>query len=98
MKKRRTFNQYAGAFELPYAASQMVQYGKGIDVVICLGCLIKGDTFHFEYISNAVSQGIMTLNVTQKIPVLFGVLTVSTEKQALERAGLQGGHNHGIEW
>jgi 6,7-dimethyl-8-ribityllumazine synthase len=57
------------------------------DAIICLGCLIKGDTMHFEYIASAVSQGIMTASVDTGVPVTFGVLTTLTEAQAVSRAG-----------
>lgn len=85
-----------GAFELPYAADFLISTKKP-DAVICLGCLIKGQTRHFEYISEAVSQGIMHLNLERKVPVIFGVLTCLTEKQALARAG-NNKNNHGYGW
>ena len=76
----------------------MIQAGVA-DVVVCVGCLIKGDTMHFEYICEAVTQGIMRLNTEQDIPVLFGVLCVLNEDQAKARAGLsENSHNHGCEW
>lgn len=89
-----------GAYELPYAASRMIlSMQPKIDAVICIGCLIKGSTMHFEYICEAVTQGIMRLNLETGIPVIFGVLACLTELQAEERAGLvEGGHNHGIDW
>lgn len=63
------------------------------------GCLIKGDTQHFEYICEAVTQGIMRMNLDTGVPVMFGVLTVNTMLQAEERSGLvQGKPNHGAEW
>ncbi|OQS01733.1 6,7-dimethyl-8-ribityllumazine synthase [Achlya hypogyna] len=87
-----------GAYELPYAASRMIS-SMGVDAVICVGCLIKGETMHFEYICEAVSQGIKDLNLNTGVPVLFGVLACLDEKQARARAGLEeGGHNHGVEW
>ncbi|KAG9412110.1 lumazine synthase [Aphanomyces cochlioides] len=87
-----------GAYELPYSASRLIQ-SENVDAVICIGCLIKGDTMHFEYICEAVTQGIMKLNLETGVPVLFGVLTVLNETQARIRAGLEeGGHNHGVEW
>jgi len=71
--------------------------------MLCAGCLIKGDTQHFEYICEAVTQGIMRLNLDTGTPVLFGVLTVNTMLQAEQRAGLAKSsdgqvHNHGEEW
>jgi 6,7-dimethyl-8-ribityllumazine synthase len=72
------------------------------DAVIAIGVLIKGATMHFEYISDAVTHGLMKVQLDSGIPVIFGVLTVLTEEQALERAGLAAGenrgHNHGIDW
>jgi 6,7-dimethyl-8-ribityllumazine synthase len=95
-----------GAFELPFGARAALSprvFGVGAGyaphVVICIGCLIKGATMHFEYISEAVCQGIMRINTTTNVPVIFGVLECLTELQAQERAGLtEGGHNHGVEW
>jgi 6,7-dimethyl-8-ribityllumazine synthase len=103
-----------GAFELPFAAraamgpcttlgvkseERLGSVRLAPHVVICIGCLIKGSTMHFEYISEAVCQGIMRLNNTTNVPVIFGVLECLTELQARERAGLApGGTNHGVEW
>ncbi|CEG36050.1 -dimethyl-8-ribityllumazine synthase [Plasmopara halstedii] len=87
-----------GAYELPYAASRLIASQK-LDAVICVGTLIKGDTMHFEYICEAVSQGIMRVQLESGVPVLFGVLTVLNEQQAKDRAGFSdNGHNHGTEW
>lgn len=93
--------QVPGAFELPLGADSVLSAGPllNIDAVICIGCLIKGETMHFEYICEAVSQGIMRLNLDHKKPVIFGVLAVLNEKQAEARSGLgEHSHNHGIEW
>ena len=87
-----------GSYELVYGARRLAESGK-FDAIICVGCLIKGETMHFEYICEAVSQGIMKLNVESPCPVIFGVLACLTEEQALARAGLlPGKHNHGEEW
>lgn len=75
-----------GSFELPLAA-QWLADNKRIDAVIALGCVIKGDTPHFDYICQAVAQGIMTVNLKSGKPVAFGVLTTLNKSQALERAG-----------
>lgn len=75
----------AGSYELPLASALMLD--SGCDAVIAIGCLIKGDTPHFEYISEAVTQGIMKLNLDSRKPVIFGVLTTLTHQQALDRAG-----------
>jgi 6,7-dimethyl-8-ribityllumazine synthase len=92
----------SGAYELPFAAkSAIVNSSKAdrVDAVIALGVLIKGDTPHFEYICEGVSQGIMNVGLQTGTPVVFGVLTCLTEKQAEQRAGLASpGHNHGEDW
>lgn len=75
-----------GSFELPVAASWMISYAE-VDAVICIGCVVQGDTPHFEYICQATAQGIMNLNTETEVPVIFGVLTVNTHEQAKERAG-----------
>ena len=83
-----------GAVEIPFAIKQRnldVKNGKP-DVVIALGCVIKGDTPHFEYVCQSVTQGITQLNLMLDRPVIFGVLTVNTEAQAIERIGGKHGH------
>lgn len=84
-----------GAFELPTGAKLLLANHK-MDGVICIGCVIKGETKHDEYISNAVATGIMTLSVASGKPVVFGVLTPNDMQQALDRAGGKHG-NKGIE-
>ncbi|WVQ81519.1 6,7-dimethyl-8-ribityllumazine synthase [Cryptococcus sp. DSM 104549] len=72
------------------------------DAVIAIGCLIKGSTMHFEYICEAVTQGLMRVQLDTGTPVVFGVLTVLNDEQALVRAGVGSGadkgHNHGEDW
>ncbi|KAF9886178.1 hypothetical protein FE257_011901 [Aspergillus nanangensis] len=70
------------------------------DAVIAMGVLIKGETMHFEYIADAVTHGLMRVQLESGVPVIFGVLTVLTEEQGLARAGLghSGMHNHGEDW
>ena len=75
-----------GAVELTFAASRLVDRAK-VDAVIVIGCVIKGDTPHFDYVCESVTQGVTELNAKGKIPVIFGVLTVNNEQQALDRAG-----------
>ena len=75
-----------GSFELPLGAQWMAEQ-KNISAVVCLGCVIQGDTPHFDYICQAVAQGIMRVNLKTNKPVAFGVLTTMDKKQALERAG-----------
>lgn len=67
------------------------------DAIIAIGVLIKGQTMHFEYISDAVSHGLMRVQLDSGVPVVFGVLTLLNEEQGLVRAG-KGGHNHGEDW
>lgn len=71
------------------------------DALIAIGALIKGSTMHFEYISDSVSHGLMRVQLETGCPVIFGLLTLLTEEQGLERAGLDEGkkmHNHGEDW
>lgn len=75
-----------GSFELPLMA-QWAAEKKSIDAVICIGCIVQGDTPHFDYICQAVAHGIMNVNLMTKKPIAFGVLTTLNKKQALERAG-----------
>ena len=75
-----------GSFELTLGAQWLAEYDD-LDGVICLGCVIQGETPHFTYVCQGVTQGITTLNMEYNIPFIFGVLTTNTQKQALERAG-----------
>lgn len=77
-----------GSFELPQAASIIIDAMEDVpDAVICLGCIIQGETRHFEFIAQAVAQGCMELGIQSGIPIIFGVLTTDTYEQALDRAG-----------
>ncbi len=84
-----------GAFEIPLTARALCR-SKKYDAVVCLGAVIKGETAHFEYISYAVTKGIMQLNLEYSIPVTFGVLTCYTEEQAIARSK-EGEGNKGAE-
>lgn len=84
-----------GAFEIPLVALRLAESGR-YAAVICLGCLIKGDTMHFEYIADATAHGIMEAASVTGVPVTFGVLTTLTEEQALARAA-RGPANKGRE-
>ena len=84
-----------GAFEIPLTAKKMAKSGK-YDAVICLGAVIRGATAHFEYVSAEVSKGIAAVGLDSEIPVIFGVLTVDSIEQAIERAGTKAG-NKGSE-
>lgn len=78
--------QVPGTVELTFAASQLTSENK-YDAVIVFGCVIRGDTPHFDYVCQSVTQGITHLNTLYSTPVIFGVLTVDNEQQALDRAG-----------
>lgn len=84
-----------GAYELPQAAGCAAETGR-VDAVICLGCVIRGETPHFEYISSAVAHGIMQSACTTGVPITFGVLTTDTFDQARLRSG-PGRENKGWE-
>ena len=75
-----------GAFEIPGITKQILEYSEKPDLIVTLGVLIKGETNHFEYISESVSNSISQLNITSKIPIIFGVITALTYDQASERA------------
>ncbi len=80
-----------GAFEIPHVA-QAVSASDKYDAVICLGCVIRGDTPHFDYIASSVSTGVSKIALAAKIPIIFGVLTTNSLEQAIERAGTKGGN------
>ena len=75
-----------GSFELTFGASQMIKSGK-VDAVIAIGCVVRGDTPHFDYVCAGTTQGIAHLNATTDIPVIYGLITTNTMKQAEDRAG-----------
>ncbi|ORZ37121.1 6,7-dimethyl-8-ribityllumazine synthase [Catenaria anguillulae PL171] len=95
-----------GSYELPFATQSLLQQAKAkhspYAAAIPIGVLIKGSTMHFEYICDAVSQGLMKVGLEERTPVIFGVLTCLTDEQAHLRAGIpvgdDKGHNHGIDW
>ena len=84
-----------GAFEIPLAAQHAAESGR-YDAVICLGCLIRGETPHFEYISSAVSHGLTEAAAATGVPMAFGVLTTNSVEEALARA-VEGAGNKGRE-
>ena len=84
-----------GAFELPVAA-QFIAETEQFDAVICLGCVIKGDTEHDRYINQSIAQGLIQVGLDYHLPVIFGVLTTQNRAQALARAGGEQG-NKGVE-
>ena len=82
-----------GAFEIPFMVKNHYTYTKAIpEAYITLGTIIRGDTPHFDYVCKAVTDGILQLNLALDVPVIFGVLTVDNEQQAIERLGGRHGH------
>ena len=84
-----------GSFELPFVAKQSI-LKHHVDAVICIGCIIQGETRHFDFIAQATANGIMQLGLESNIPVIFGVLTTNNMQQAIDRSGGKHG-NKGIE-
>ncbi len=89
--KKITIVKVPGSFEMPYAAARMIEKG-GYDAVICLGAVIRGATPHFDYIAAEVSKSIANISVSQKVPVIYGLITADTLEQAIERAGTKAGN------
>ena len=85
-----------GAFELPQGARILMTKHRKLDAVICIGCVIKGETDHNDYINAAVANGLIQLGLTSGVPCIFGVLTPNNIEQALARAGGDHG-NKGVE-
>ncbi len=82
-----------GAFEIPFAVKNHYTYCKVLpDAYITLGTVIRGDTPHFDYVCKAITDGVLQLNLSLDIPVIFGILTVDNEQQALDRIGGKHGH------
>jgi 6,7-dimethyl-8-ribityllumazine synthase len=80
-----------GAFEIPAVAKKIAENAK-VDGIICLGCIIRGATPHFDYISAEVSKGVASIALQSNIPIIFGVLTTDSIEQAVERAGTKAGN------
>lgn len=90
---RLAVERVPGAFELPVAAKLMID-SKRVSAVICLGCVIRGDTPHFDYVAGEAARGIQSVATSTGVPVIFGVLTTNTEEQAWARAGRSDTHGH----
>ncbi len=90
-----TLVRVPGAFELPLLVQKMAQSGK-VDAVIALGAVIRGSTPHFDHVAGACSRGLSSIATDTGVPVIFGVLTVDSMEQAIERAGTKAG-NKGAE-
>ncbi len=84
-----------GSFELVYGSKRMIDTQKP-DVVIAIGCVIKGETMHFEFVCEGVTQGIKDLNINTDVPVIFCLLTDNNEQQSMDRSGGKHG-NKGVE-
>ena len=80
-----------GSFEVPMLAKKLAKANK-VDGIICLGVLIRGDTPHFEYLSAVVTKGLAQISMDENIPVSYGILTVDTIEQGIERAGTKAGN------
>ena len=75
-----------GAFEIPSTVKQLLECRDDLDAIVTLGCVIKGETAHFEYISSSVTDSISRLSVESDIPIIYGILTTYDYKQAIERS------------
>ncbi|HSV73693.1 MAG TPA: 6,7-dimethyl-8-ribityllumazine synthase [Chthonomonadales bacterium] len=84
-----------GTWEIPLATARLLRRG-GLDAVACIGCLIRGGTPHFEYLAAEVTKGIAQIGLDAGVPVTYGVITVESIEQAVERAGAKAG-NKGAE-
>ncbi|MCF8321194.1 MAG: 6,7-dimethyl-8-ribityllumazine synthase [Flavobacterium sp.] len=75
-----------GSFELVYGAKKIIET-ESLDAVIVIGCVIKGETMHFEFVCEGVTQGVKDLNINQDVPVIFCLLTDNNEQQSIDRSG-----------
>lgn len=80
-----------GSFEIPLVARRMAESGR-YAAVVCLGCVIRGETDHYEHVAGQAASGVMQASLATGVPVIFGVLTTETVEQALNRSGLKGGN------
>lgn len=84
-----------GSFEIPVAAQRLAEKG-GVDAVVCLGCLIRGETAHFDFLASEVTRCLGQLSLDQRLPITYGIITSDTVEQAMNRAGIKHG-NKGID-
>jgi len=89
--ERVEVHRVPGAFELPLAAQAMARTRR-FAAVICLGCVVRGDTPHFDYVAGEAARGIQQVALAEHLPIIFGILTTNTEEQARARTG--GAHGH----
>ncbi len=80
-----------GAYELPLIAQKMAKTNK-YDAILCLGCVIRGATTHYDYVCNEASKGIAKVSLDTEVPIMFGVVTTENIEQAIERAGAKAGN------
>jgi 6,7-dimethyl-8-ribityllumazine synthase len=85
-KENIIIREVPGSFELTLGAQYMAE-ATDVDAIICLGCVIQGETRHFDFICDAVAKGITDLNIEYNLPVIFGVLTPNNQQQAIDRSG-----------
>lgn len=83
-----------GSFEIPLVARRLAESGRYV-AVVCLGCVIRGETGHYDHVAGGVASGVLQAAQTTGVPVIFGVLTTDTVEQALNRAGLKAGNKGG---
>lgn len=88
---RVELHRVPGAFELPVAAKMLAQTQRFASIV-CLGCIVRGDTPHFDYVAGEAARGIQEVALSEMLPTIFGVLTTNTQEQARERIGGKHGH------
>jgi len=84
-----------GSFEIPMAAKKVARRGR-VDAIVCLGCLIRGETGHYEFLASEVTRGIDEVAIQEGLPVTYGVITADTVEQAMNRAGIKFG-NKGVD-
>jgi len=84
-----------GSFEIPVAAKQLARTGR-VDAIVCIGCILRGETTHYDYVCSESARGILLAQMDTGVPMIFCVLTCDTLEQAIDRAGLKGG-NKGAE-
>ena len=87
-----TIAKVPGSVELPLAAGRMAKAGN-VDAVVCLGCVIRGDTSHYDMVVMQTSKGISEVSLETGVPCIFGVITADTLEQAVDRAGAKHGNN-----
>jgi 6,7-dimethyl-8-ribityllumazine synthase len=80
-----------GSFEIPLVASKMAASGRYV-ALVCLGCVIRGETAHFDHVAGQAASGVMQASLSTGVPVIFGILTTDTVEQAVNRAGLKAGN------